>query len=112
MFRHLLYCGWCASSRISHPGVVKQNDVMIRCEAVRNRRVPAIHVGVEVLQKKKRSLACPTETAVGVTNTIGLNELCRNRIVCVGAHMCSLANQICRIPANLTRKPLGIKPRM
>src|SRR5215831_10339185 len=74
------------SSQGSNACIVKQNDLVVRCEAVRDRRIPAIHVGVEVLQKEQRNRSWLAETTVGITNAFGFNELCRDRFVCVIAH--------------------------
>ena len=54
------------ASRTRNARIVKQYDLMVRCETVRDRRVPAIHVGVEVLQKEQRNRPCLAETTVGI----------------------------------------------
>src|SRR4029077_843325 len=74
------------SSRSRNARIVKQNDFMIGCEAVRYRRIPAIHVRVEVLQKEQRNRPCFAETTVGVTSALSLNKLCRDRFMRVIAH--------------------------
>jgi len=84
--RHLCNRVRCFSSRGADASVVKQNDLMIRREAVRYCRVPRIHVGVEVSKKEQRNRPCFAEAAVRITNPVRLNKLCRNRFVCVIAH--------------------------
>ena len=54
---------------------------MIRGNAVGYVRIPAVHVGVEVPQKEQRNCARFAESAVGVTDAIGLNKLCGDRFV-------------------------------
>src|SRR5215470_3324890 len=80
------------SARSRNTCIVKQNDFMIGCEAVRYRGIPAIQVGVEVLQKEQRNRSCLAETTVGITDSFGLNKLCRDRFVCVIAHSMSPNN--------------------
>src|SRR5215472_2959815 len=47
------------SSRSPDARIVKKNNFMIGCETVRYRRIPAVHIGVEVLQKEREpSLLC------------------------------------------------------
>src|SRR6266566_177494 len=77
------------SSRSSNARIVKQHDLMIRCEAVRDRWIPAIHIGVEVCQKEERNCPCFAETTVGITSALSLNKLCWNRFVCVIAYSLS-----------------------
>jgi len=77
------------ASRSANARVVKQNDLMIRCVAVRDRWISAIHVGIEVLEKEQRNRPCRDETTVGITNALGLDKLCRHRFVCVIARSLS-----------------------
>ena len=86
--RHLCNRVRCFSSRGADASVVKQNDLMIRREAVRYCRVPRIHVGVEVSKKEQRNRPCFAETTVGIPRALSLNKLCGNRVVCVMAHGC------------------------
>ena len=76
------------ASRRPNARIVKQHDLMIRCETVRNRRIPAIHSGIEVGQKEERNRPCFAETTVGIPRALSLNKLCGNRFVCVMAHSC------------------------
>src|ERR1700680_3493596 len=88
MFRHLrdrvrsFACG-SANTRI-----VKENHLMIRSKAVGYVRIPAVHVGVEELEKEQRNRAWFAESAIGEADIIGLNKFCRDRFVCVVAHTC------------------------
>src|SRR4029077_6462510 len=90
MVRHLPRRIRRFASRSPNARIVKENDLMIRCEAVRDRRVPAIHVGVEVLQKEQRDRSRLTKTTVYITDSIGFSKSCRYRFVYVIAHGTSL----------------------
>src|SRR5277367_1720532 len=85
-FRHLRDYVRSFSSGSANARIVKEDHLMIRGKAVDYLRIPAIHVGVEVLQKEQRNRARFAESAEGVTDTIGLNKLCGDRFVCVIAH--------------------------
>ncbi len=91
---HLCDCVRCFSSRSANARVVKKDDLMVRSKAVRYRRIPGIHVGVEVSKKEQRNSTWLTETTVGVTHAVSLNELCRNRFVCVIAHSLSTPSDL------------------
>jgi hypothetical protein len=86
MLRHRHDRGRRCASRRPNARIVKQQDLMIRGEAVRNRRIPAIHSGVKVGQQEERTRPCFAETTVGITSALSLNTLCWNRVVCVMAH--------------------------
>src|SRR5262244_1696250 len=86
LMRHLDHRVWRFSSRSPNARIVKQNDLMIDCEAVRYRGIPTIHVGVEVLQQEQRNRPCFAETTVGIADSFGLNKLCRDRFVRVIVH--------------------------
>jgi hypothetical protein len=86
MARHLLNPVRRVSARSSDACVVKQNHLTIRCQAVCDRWVPAIHVGVEVLQKNKWNAAGFAEAPIGKRNIAGLDELTRHSLVRVVAH--------------------------
>src|SRR4029077_21002013 len=77
------------SSRSRNAGIVKQNDLMIRCEAVRDHRVPAIHIGVEVLQEKQRNRSWFAETTVGITDPFGFHKLYRRCLMRIVGHICT-----------------------
>src|SRR6201993_643866 len=86
MRHHLCDCVWCFSFRSANASVVKQNDLMLRREAVCYCRVPRIHVGVEVSKKEQRNRPCFAEAAERITNAIRLNNLCWCRFMGVIAH--------------------------
>jgi hypothetical protein len=52
MLRHLHDGVRRFSSRSCNASIVKQNDFVIGCEAIRYRRIPTIHIRVEVFQKE------------------------------------------------------------
>src|SRR6202030_3516332 len=74
-FRHLRDHVRSSSSGSANARIVKENHLMIRSKAVGYVRIPAVHVGVEVLQKKQRNRARFPESAVGVTDSVSLYEL-------------------------------------
>src|ERR1700731_1072182 len=76
------------SSRSSYARIVKQNYLMIVSETICYLRIPSVHVGVEVLQKRQRDRSCFSETTVGITDSFGLNKQSRNRLVCERGHNC------------------------
>src|ERR1700731_4304802 len=94
MFRHLRDRGRSFSSGSANARIVKENHLMIRSKAVGYVRIPAVHVGVEVLQKEQWNRARFAESAVGVTDVIGLNKLCGDRFACVIAHRLCSSNLI------------------
>src|SRR4029077_7051644 len=77
------------SSRSRNACIVKQNDLMIRCEAVRDRRVPAIHIGVEVPQEKQRNRSWFAEKTVGITDASGFHKLGRRCLMRIVGHICT-----------------------
>src|SRR6266481_2605597 len=91
--RHLRYGGRCFSSRSPNARIVKQNHLVIPSETVGYGGIPSVHVGVEVFQKEQRNGSRLAETTVGITDSIGLNKVCRDRFVCVIAHTC-LSNPV------------------
>src|SRR5258708_25827367 len=86
MFRHLRDRVRSFSSGRANAHIVKENYLMISSKAVGYVRIPAVHVGVEVPHKKQRNRTRFAESAIGETDAIGLNKLCRDRFVCVIAH--------------------------
>src|SRR5258707_13893536 len=86
MFRHLRDRRRSFSSGSANARIVKENHLMIRSKAVGYVRIPAVNVGVEVPEKKQRNRARFAESAVGVTDAIGLNKLCRDSFGGVIAH--------------------------
>src|ERR1700722_2201300 len=97
MFRHLRDYVRSFPSGKANTRIVKENHRMIRSKAVGYVRIPAVHVGVEVPQKEQRNRARFAESAVSVTDVIGLNKLCGDRFVCVIPH------RLCPIPIRLLR---------
>src|SRR5579864_1447416 len=86
MFCDLRDRGRSFSSGSANARNVKENHLVIHSKAVGYVRIPAVHVGVEVPEKEQRNPARFAESAVGVTDTIGLNKLRGDRFVCVIAH--------------------------
>src|ERR1700732_4428060 len=85
MWRHLRD-GWGRFSPGSaHTCVIKQNDLLISRERVRDFRVPSIHVGIEVSEKKEWNRTCLPEAAERVARAVGLGELRRDCFMCVFA---------------------------
>src|ERR1700730_6688717 len=89
----LRYGGRCFSSRSPNARIVKQNHLVIPSEAVGYGGIPSVHVGVEVLQKEQRNGSRLAETTVGITDSIGLNKVCRDRFGCVIDNTC-LSNPV------------------
>ena len=49
-------------------------------------RIPVIHSSAEMMVENERHAAVIAETAVGETDSIGLDELCRRGLMGVGGH--------------------------
>src|SRR4029077_10002177 len=94
MFRDLCDRGRSFSSGSTNARNVKENHLVTGSKAVGYARIPAVHVGVEVPQKEQRNFARFAESAVGVTDAIGLNKLCGDRFVRVIVHRLSPSNLI------------------
>ena len=82
-FRHLRDYVRSFSPGSANARIVKENHLMIRGKAVDYVRIPAIHVGVEVPQKKQRNRTRSAESAVGVADAVGRHKLCGGRFVFV-----------------------------
>src|ERR1700720_1129850 len=74
-FRHLRDDVRSFSSGSANARIVKENHLMIR------RKIPAVHVGIEVLQKERRNRARFAESAIGEADSVSLYELCRRGLV-------------------------------
>src|SRR4029077_3819458 len=94
MFRDLCDRGRSFSSGSTNARNVKENHLVTGSKAVGYVRIPAVHVGVEVPEKEQRNRARFAESAVGVTDAIGLKKLCGDRFVRVIAHCLSLSKLI------------------
>src|SRR5260370_14364090 len=90
------------SSRSRNARIVKQNDLMIRCETVRYRRIPTVQVGVEIFQKEQRNRSWLAETTVGITNSLGLNKLGRRCLMRMVSHFCTPSISVCGTNVSLT----------
>src|SRR5271170_7428777 len=101
MSGHFLNRGWSVPSRGPNASVVKENDLVIRRQAVRYRRVPSIHVAVEVSETKQRCGSWLAETAKRVTDPFAFNELCRNSLVGVAADSFHLSTPQTRFSTRL-----------
>jgi hypothetical protein len=78
-FRHLRDDVRSFSSGSANARIVKENHLMIRRKAIGYVRIPAVHVGIEVLQKEQRNRARFAESAIGEADSVSLYELCRRR---------------------------------
>src|ERR1700679_1342844 len=81
MPRHLRDRVWSFSSGSANARIVTENHFMVRSEAVGYVGIPAVHVGVEVLQKEQRNRARFAESAIGEVDSLSLYELCRRGLV-------------------------------
>ena len=104
----------------SYTCVIKQNDLAISRESVRDFRIPSIHVGVEVSEQEEWNRAWPAEAPVRVPHAVGFHELCRDCFMRVFAHSLffhwsPLYRGHWSIPSLLLRRlalrPIGSPPR-
>src|SRR2546429_7660130 len=91
--RHLRYGGRCFSSRSPNARIVKQNHLVIPSEAVCYGGIPSVPVGGEVLQKEQRKGSRPSETTVGIKDSICPHKDCRDCFLCVNVCTC-LSNPV------------------
>jgi hypothetical protein len=66
------------SGGTAYPCVVKGDDPPVRAQGVDQRRIPAVEVAAEMLEKYERYLAL-ARVAVGVVDTIGRDRACVSR---------------------------------
>src|SRR4030095_861260 len=88
--------------RHSDAGIIKENYLMVRSETVGDLWVPGVHVGVKVPKEQQRNSSPISKATIGVTDSVGLNKLCRCRFVCVVVHRLSLTSRRIGVLAQVT----------
>src|SRR5229473_2505615 len=79
--RHSLERGRNLAGAARDAGVVEQNDLALRREAVGHRRVPMVHRPGEVLVENERHTTGFAEASIGEADAVGLDELRRDGLV-------------------------------
>src|ERR1700757_5107895 len=87
MSRHLQNRAWRFAPGTSNPCIVEQDDITIECEAICNRGIPVVYIGVEVLKEKQREFSAFAEPAIGKSNSVGFNESCRRGFMRIAAQI-------------------------
>src|ERR1700730_10223885 len=78
---HLLARGRNLAGAARYAGVVEQNDLALRREAIGHRRIPMVHRTGEVLVENERYAVPLAEAAIGKADAVGLDELGRRGLV-------------------------------
>ena len=86
---HFVDNAGCFTSRGTDASVVKENHIVLFSEGIYDNRVPAIHVGIEVLKKEEWNCAGLAKTTEREANAICFNVLRGNRFVRVLVHICA-----------------------
>src|SRR6202022_694267 len=105
--RHFLERGRNLAGAARDAGVVEQNDLALRREAIGHRRIPMVHRPGEVLVENERYAVRLAVATIGEADAVGLDELRRRGLVGMNHYGRALITQ----PAPHRVRALGLLSR-